>query len=193
MSRDTDTKIPAKRNISDVFKEYQLRLKNFISKRVDSKEDGEDILQNVFYQLAKADALMKPIDEMTAWLYQVTRNQIIDWSRKKKDAEMPVVSNKEDSEYSFIEVTESMFEGMASSPETEYLRALVWEELDAALAELPDEQSNVFRLTELEGLSFKEISESTGIPVNTLISRKRYAVLHLRERLKELYDDIADI
>ncbi|MDL2214663.1 RNA polymerase sigma factor [Dysgonomonas sp. OttesenSCG-928-M03] len=193
MSRDIDKKIPVKRNVSDVFKEYQLRLRNFISKRVDSKEDGEDILQNVFYQLAKADALMKPIDEITAWLYQVTRNQIIDWSRKKKDAEMPVVSNKEDSEYSFIEVTESMFEGMVSSPETEYLRTLVWEELDAALAELPDEQSNVFRLTELEGLSFKEISESTGIPVNTLISRKRYAVLHLRKRLKELYDDIADM
>ena len=133
---------------------------------------------------------MKPIDEMTAWLYTVTRNQIIDWNRKKREKEMPVLQYEDKDDLSFVQVTESLFNGLSDSPETEYLKSLVWEELDSALSELPDEQSNVFRLTELEGLSFKEISESTGVPVNTLISRKRYAVLHLRERLKDIYDDL---
>ncbi|MDU1903436.1 MAG: RNA polymerase sigma factor [Dysgonomonas sp.] len=182
--------LPEKQSISDIFRQYQLRLKNFISKRVPSREDSEDILQNVFYQLVKADSLMKPIDEMTAWLYTVTRNQIIDWNRKKREKEMPVLQYEDKDDLSFVQVTESLFNGLSDSPETEYLKSLVWEELDSALSELPDEQSNVFRLTELEGLSFKEISESTGVPVNTLISRKRYAVLHLRERLKDIYDDL---
>lgn len=188
----TEIKIAPKRNISEVFKDYQQRLKNFIAKRVDSKEDREDILQNVFYQLVKADSLMKPIDELTAWLYQVTRNQIIDWSRKRKESEIPYITDNESGEISFIETTQALLKN-SSSPEIEYIRSLVWVELDSALKELPDEQSNVFRLTELDGLSFKEISESTGIPVNTLISRKRYAVLHLRERLKDLYEDIIDL
>lgn len=184
--------ISEKRNISDVFKEYQSRLWGFIAKRVDSKEDREDILQNVFYQLAKADYMMKPIDELTAWLYRVTRNQIIDWRRKRKDEEMPFVVDKDSGEVSFIETTEALLTSVAS-PETEYFRSLVWIELETALKELPEEQSSVFRLTEIEGLSFREISESTGIPVNTLLSRKRYAVLHLRERLNELYKGIADL
>jgi RNA polymerase sigma factor, sigma-70 family len=179
-----------KQSISDIFRQYQLRLKNFISKRVSSKEDGEDILQNVFYQLVKADSVMKPIDEMTAWLYTVTRNQIIDWNRKKREREMPVLQNEDKDDLSFVQMAESLFSGLSDSPETEYLKSLVWEELDMALSELPDEQSNVFRMTELEGLSFKEISESTAVPVNTLISRKRYAVLHLRDRMKEIYDDL---
>jgi len=189
---ETDINLPVKRNISDIFKDYQLRLKHFIAKRVDSKEDGEDILQNVFYQLVKADSMLKPIDELTAWLYQVARNQIIDWSRKKKDSEMPVIRDPDTGEMSFIETTSEILEQVVS-PEKEYIRSLVWTELEAALDELPDEQSDVFRMTELEGISFKEISGSTGIPVNTLISRKRYAVLHLRERLKDLYTDLTDI
>lgn len=180
---------PSKNKISDVFKRYQAQLKGYINKRVASKEDGEDILQNVFYQLLKTE---NPIDEMTAWLYAVTRNQIIDWKRKRKDEEMPSITVDDGNELFLSEISNFLFDDSDSSPEDVYLRSLVWNELEVALAELPQEQREVFELTELKGLPFKEISESTAIPVNTLISRKRYAVLHLRLRLKSLYEDILD-
>lgn len=181
---------PSKNKISDVFKKYQAQLKGYINKRVTSKEDGEDILQNVFYQLLKTDSLINPIEEMTAWLYAVTRNQIIDWKRKRKEEEMPTVTVDDSNELFMSEISNFLFDDGAASPEEIYLRSLVWTELEVALAELPEEQREVFELTELKGLPFKEISESTGIPVNTLISRKRYAVLHLRLRLKSLYEDL---
>lgn len=180
---------PSGKKISDVFKKYQAQLKGYINKRVTSKEDGEDILQNVFYQLLKTE---NPIDEMTAWLYAVTRNQIIDWKRKRKDEEMPSITVDDGNELFLSEISNFLFDDDDSSPEDVYLRSLVWNELEVALAELPQEQREVFELTELKGLPFKEISDSTGIPVNTLISRKRYAVLHLRLRLKSLYKDILD-
>ena len=180
---------PSKNKISDVFKRYQAQLKGYINKRVASKEDGEDILQNVFYQLLKTE---NPIDEMTAWLYAVTRNQIIDWKRKRKDEEMPSITVDDGNELFLSEISNFLFDDSDSSPENVYLRSLVWNELEVALAELPQEQREIFELTELKGLPFKEISELTGIPVNTLISRKRYAVLHLRLRLKSLYEDILD-
>ncbi|MFV0419671.1 MAG: RNA polymerase sigma factor [Dysgonomonas sp.] len=183
--------LPKEQNVTNIFNEYKSRLKSFISKRVISKEDGEDILQNVFYQLMKVDLLEKPIEQMSAWLYSVTNNQIIDRSRKRKEVEMPFVSAKNDEESFMVEITSLMFDEDAS-PETEYIRSLVWDELEIALSELPIEQREVFEQTELEGFSFKEISALTGITVNTLISRKRYAVLHLRERLKDLYDELLE-
>jgi len=176
-------------NTSDIFAQYQSQLRGFIAKRVPSKEDCEDILQNVFYQLAKVDLEKNPIQQISAWLYTVARNQITDRSRKQRESSMPYLNNG-DEDGSFVkEVTEILFDDDAS-PEMVYLRALFWEELEKALSELPEEQRNVFELTELEGISFKEISESTNIPVNTLISRKRYAVLHLRKRLSNLYDEL---
>lgn len=178
-----------KQSVSDIFKKYKAQLKNYIGKRVNSKEDGEDILQNVFYQLSRIDLIEKPIEQMSAWLYSVANNQIIDRSRKRREEEMPYVKTNDDEELFLSEVTSLMLDKDAS-PETEYIRSLVWEELDAALAELPEEQRAVFELTELEGFSFKEISEATGITVNTLISRKRYAVLHLRQRLNNLYQEL---
>jgi RNA polymerase sigma factor (sigma-70 family) len=178
-------------SVSDIFKKYRNQLKNYINKRVLSKEDGEDILQNVFYQLSKIDLIEKPIEQISAWLYSVANNQIIDRSRKHKEVEMPYVKTKENDELFLSEIT-SLLMDEDSSPETEYLRSLVWIELEDALSELPIEQREVFELTELEGFSFKEISEETGITVNTLISRKRYAVLHLRERLKDLYYELLE-
>ncbi|WP_062182864.1 RNA polymerase sigma factor [Dysgonomonas macrotermitis] len=178
---------PESHNVTEIFNTYQAQLRGFISKRVVSKDDCEDILQNVFYQLSKVDPLVNPINQISGWLYAVTRNQIADWSRKQKKEEMPVVT-REDDEF-LTEVTEILLLD-DESPETTYLRSIVWTELDAALEELPPLQREVFELTELQGFSFKEISESTGIPVNTLLSRKRYAVLYLRERLKNLYDDL---
>lgn len=173
------------REIADIYQKYRSPLRGFIAKRVPSREDCEDILQNVFYQLSKIDLEENPIEQISSWLYSVARNQIIDRSRKKKDVSLPD-SNAEDGGF-VRELTDTILS--SDSPETDLLKALIWEELEIALSELPDEQRNVFELTELEGFSFKEISEATGIGVNTLISRKRYAVLHLRKRLYELYED----
>lgn len=177
-------------NIPDIFNKYRGQLKNYISKRVLSKEDGEDILQNVFYQLSKIDLVEKPIEHISAWLYSVANNQIIDRSRKHKEVEMPYI--KDDDDESFLNEIPYLLVDDSSSPDKEYLRSLVWDELEIALSELPTEQREVFELTEMEGFSFKEISEATGITVNTLISRKRYTVLHLRERLRDLYHELLE-
>jgi len=168
---------------------YKPRLKAFINKRVSNKEDAEDILQDVFYQLAKVDTAMNPIEQVAAWLYRVARNMIINKQIKKHEVELPSYQNEDDDVLQ--DITEMLFSKQTSpSPETEYLCSLMWIELENALAELPQEQREVFEKSELDGLSFKEISKETGISVNTLLSRKRYAVLHLRKRLSELYEEI---
>lgn len=179
-----------KTGISGLIKQYQAQLKAFIRKRVDSKEDAEDILQEVFFQLVKADNLIKPIEHVSAWLYRVARNQIIDWSRKKREEEIPVFQDDDD-EYIFKELSDVLL-NEKSTPETEYLRSMVWTELESALSELPPEQKEIFEQTELQGLSLKEISSQSGVPINTLLSRKRYAVLHLRDRLKDLYYELLE-
>jgi len=176
-------------HISEIINNYSKRLQGFIRKRVQNSEDAEDILQEVFYQLADADRLLKPIDQIAAWLFTVARNRITDLYRKKKTESMPEIFTETDDEGIFSELRDLMFDN-GSTPEDDYLRSLVWIELDKALDELPEEQRLVFELTELKGLSFKEISEQTGVTVNTLISRKRYAVLILRERLQLIYDEL---
>lgn len=168
---------------------HKPRLDAFIRKRVSNKEDAEDILQDVFYQLAKVDTAMNPIEQVTAWLYRVARNMIINKQIKKHEEELPSYLNDDDEMLN--DISEMLFSKQTSpSPETEYLRSLMWVELENALSELPLEQREVFEKTELDGWSFKEISEETGVSVNTLLSRKRYAVLHLRKRLSELYEEI---
>jgi RNA polymerase sigma factor, sigma-70 family len=178
-------------NVSEVVATHQSRLMNFIRKRVSSKEDTEDILQEVFYQLAKADNLAKPIEQVTAWLYRVARNIIINWGIKKREEEIPMYIDDEDDEGVFKDFADVLFD-RASTPETEYLRSLVWTELDVALSELPDEQRDVFEQTEMMGLSVKEVAWNLSIPVNTVLSRKHYAIKHLRMRLKDLYIDILE-
>ena len=176
-------------NISEAFKEYGSRLAAFIRKRVARLEDAEDILQEVFSQLADADRLMKPIDEMTAWLYTVARNRITDLYRKKK----PVLYDEFYSDDEFETINEELgriIDYSSENPEDDYMRALALEEISRALAEMPEKQREAFEMAEFEGLSFKEMAEITGEPVNTLISRKRYAVLFLRERLEYLYEEI---
>lgn len=175
-------------DVSQIYNDYQAELKGYISKRVSFKEDVEDILQNVFYQLARVDLVENPIEQISSWLYSVARNQIIDRSRKKREEKLPQYTN--DNEDDFILDISEILTDEGNTPEIAYFQSLVWEELDIALNELPEEQRVVFELTELEGFSYKEISGSTGIPVNTLISRKHYAVIYLRECLKELYDEI---
>lgn len=179
----------AKMNIPEIVKEYGDRLKGFIRKRVKSLDDADDIMQEVFYELAEAEKLMKPVDQVAAWLYTVARNRITDSYRKKKTALLPEFSSDNEEEVFMGELNAILFDN-GSNPETEYIRSLVWEELEKALLELPPEQRQVFEMNELEGVSFKAISELTGEAVNTLISRKRYAVLHLRDRLHTVYDEL---
>lgn len=157
--------MPQKQSVADIFTQYRLQLRNYISKRGLSKEDGEDILQNVFYQLSKVDLVEKPIEQISAWLYSVTNNQIIDRSRKRREVEMPRVTTN-DNEDLFLSEVSSLLLDEDASPETVLLRSLIWDELDTALSEIPVEQREIFELTELEGFSFKEISEASGVAVN---------------------------
>jgi RNA polymerase sigma factor (sigma-70 family) len=180
-------------NLEKLIIEYRPQLKSFIRKRVDNREDVEDILQDVFYQMAKTvnAAIISPIEEVAAWLYRVARNTIINHGIKKREETMPVYQTDESEDEIMTDFSEVLFNTETSlSPETEYLRSLVWEELETALAELPPEQRKIFELTELDGIPVKEISQTTGVPVNTLLSRKHYAVLHLRKRMRQLYEDI---
>lgn len=174
-----------KRNISQVISDYSKRLMGFIRKRVTNEEDAEDILQDVFYQFI---GNTQPIEQLTAWLFTVARNKITDRKRKHKPDSLEDVFAAPDGEES-LNWTEFLFNSN-DDPEKEYLRTLFWEELRMALDELPEEQKEVFIWNELEDIPFKEISERTGVPVNTLLSRKRYAVLHLRDRLSSLKNDL---
>jgi len=179
-----------KRNITQVINDYSKRLLGFIRKRVRNEADAEDILQDVFYQFI---GNTEPIEQLTSWLFTVTRNKIIDRQRKHKPDLIEDVYTTADDEES-LNWSELFFDS-SDNPETDYLRTLFWETLNEALDELPEEQKQVFILNELEGVPFKIIAEQTGETINTLISRKRYAVLHLRQRLQVLrlstaYDDV---
>jgi RNA polymerase sigma factor (sigma-70 family) len=184
-----ETNVKEKHNIAEIIKNQGNRLQGFIRKRVRNSEDADDILQEVYYQLADANRLLKPIDQMAAWLFTVARNRITDLYRKKKTESMPEIFTETEEEGSFKELRDLMFDN-GRTPEDDYLRSLVWTELEKALDELPEEQRSAFELTEMQGFSFKEISEQTGVPINTLISRKRYAVLYLREQLQLIYDEL---
>lgn len=182
----TEMTVDRTKNISATIKEYSRRLMSFIRQRVPVDEDAEDILQDVFYQLA---GNTEPIERVGSWLFTVARNKITDSYRKQKlplaDDVFGVAESEEDS-FDWKE----MLLANSDNAETEYLRSLFWEELQNALSELPAEQRDVFIKNEIEDIPFKDISAETGVSVATLISRKRYAVLHLRERLLILKDEL---
>ncbi len=173
-------------NITNTIKAISKRLFGFIKQRVGSTEDAEDILQDVFYQFA---GNAEPIEQTTAWLYKVARNKITDSYRKHKLPLADDVLNTVETEEDNFNWKEVMFTN-DTNPETEYLRTIFWEELKAALDELPAEQREVFIQNEIEGIAFKDIAALSGEGVATLISRKRYAVLHLRNRLGVLKDEL---
>ena len=187
-----EIQVVQKLNIPDIIGEYGNRLKGFIRKRVNRTEDAEDILQEVFYQLTEADRLMKPIDQIASWLFTVARNRITDLYRKKKPDFLPVYYSDEEEEMVMEELGDILAD-KNETPETEYIRSLVMEELDNALRDLPQAQREVFEMSEMKGMSFNEIAKVTGEPVNTLISRKHYAVLYLRDRLRFLYDELINL
>jgi RNA polymerase sigma factor (sigma-70 family) len=173
--------------IADVVKREQSRLRRFIRRRVPDPGDAEDILQDVFYALVEANRLLMPIDHVTAWLFRVARNRITDLFRKKKPERLSdrAIASGHDAPMQLQELLPSTEAG----PEALYIRHLLLDELTLAIAALPKEQREVFVWHELEGRSFKEMAAATGVNVNTLLSRKRYAIQHLRERLQRFHDD----
>jgi len=173
--------------ISDVLKREQSRLRNFIRRRVPDPRDAEDILQDVFYELVEANRLLMPIEHVTAWLFRVARNRITDLFRKKKPVSFSdsAIVDEDDELLRF----EDLLPSPDAGPTALYARRLLLNELRLALNDLPEEQREVFVAHELDGRSFKEIAAETGVSVNTLLSRKRYAVLRLRQRLQSIYDE----
>jgi len=174
------------RRISEAVEQQRGRLRNFIRSRVPDPSDAEDILQDVFYELVVAYRLAKPIEQLGAWLFRVARNRIIDRFRKQKPEASRVGGGAGD------ENTLSLEELLPSSdagPEGAFARNMLLDEIGEALAELPPEQREVFIANEIEGRTFAEIAGETGTSINTLLSRKRYAVLHLRRHLREIYEE----
>jgi RNA polymerase sigma factor (sigma-70 family) len=175
------------RRISEVVGREQSRLRNFIRRRVPDPRDAEDILQEVFYELVEANRLLMPIEHVAGWLFRVARNRITDLFRKKKPesfSDAAAAGNDEE-----LLQWEELLPSPNDGPDAVYARSVLLDELEFALDELPDEQREVFVGHELEGRSFKEMSAETGVSVNTLLSRKHYAVLHLRERLRSIYEE----
>ena len=175
--------------ISEVVIRERARLRHFIARRVADPSDVEDILQDVFYKLVEANRLLMPIEHVTGWLFRVARNRITDFFRKKKPENF-TGAMVEDEEGELLEI-EDLLPSPDAGPEALYVRNLLLDELEGALDELPDQQREVFVAHEWEGRTFKEMAEETGVGVNTLLSRKRYAVLYLRERLRSLYDELS--
>src|SRR6202162_3374890 len=174
------------RQISEVIAEQRSRLRNFIRRRVPDPSDAEDIVQEVFYELVEANRLLMPIDHVTGWLFRVARNRITDLFRKRKpESFSDTAAADEDDE---LPQWEDLLPSPDAGPEALYVRSVLLDELELALSELPVEQREVFVAHELEGRSFKELSEVSGVNINTLLARKRYAVLHLRERLQSIYE-----
>src|SRR5580698_3823355 len=174
-------------SISEAIARDEPRLRNFIRRRVPDPRDAEDILQDVFYELVEANRLLMPIDHVTGWLFRVARNRITDLFRKKKPETFSGAA-VEDETGELLGI-EDLLPSPDAGPEALYFRNVFLDELEFALGELPREQREVFLAHELEGRSFKELSVESGVSVNTLLSRKRYAVLHLRERLQSIHDE----
>jgi len=173
--------------ISDVVIREQSRLRNFIRRRVPDPRDAEDILQDVFCELVEANRLLMPIDHVTGWLFRVARNRIIDFFRKKKPQSFTDTAIVDDDDE--LLRLEDLLPSPDGGPEALYARNVLLDELELAIDELPADQRDAFVAHELEGRSFKQMAAESGVSVNTLLSRKRYAVLHLRERLQKIYTE----
>jgi len=174
-------------SLESALKKERGHLFAFIRRRIRNESDAEDLLQEVFYQLLTSDSVTEPIENLTSWLFTVARNKIIDWYRRRRTSRL--AGGAAEREEGLLDATERLSDP-ADRPDRAYWRSVFWSELADALAELPEEQREVFVAHEMEGLSFKELAERTAEPINTLLSRKRYAVLFLRERLQDLYAEL---
>jgi RNA polymerase sigma factor (sigma-70 family) len=175
--------------ISEVVEREQSRLRHFIRRRVPDPRDAEDVLQDVFYELVEANRRLMPIEHVTGWLFRVARNRITDLFRKRRPESFGDSALPDDDERLQLE---DLLPSPDAGPEALYARNVLLDELERAVEELPAEQREVFVAHELEGRSFKAMAEETGVSVNTLLSRKRYAVLRLRERLQGVYDELTE-
>ncbi|HKW25923.1 MAG TPA: sigma-70 family RNA polymerase sigma factor [Terriglobales bacterium] len=179
------------RRISAAVQKERARLRNFIRRRVANEADAEDILQDVFYEFVQAYRLMRPIEQAGAWLFRVARNRIIDLYRRRKTD--PLRDEPQVDAGGGSLGLQDLLPSPASGPEAAFVRNLLLAELDEALEELPEEQREVFIAHEFEGRSFRELSAATGVSMNTLLSRKHYAVLHLRRRLQAIHDEFTKL
>ena len=182
MTREQD------RRISDVVERERSRLGSFIRRRVGDPRDAEDILQDVFFELVEANRLLMPIEHVTGWLFRVARNRIVDLFRQKKPESFGGAAAADEDDT--MRQLEDLLPSPDAGPEALYARNVLLDELERAVDELPEEQREVFVGHEVEGRSFKEMAAETGVSVNTLLSRKRYAVMHLRDRLQSIYDEL---
>jgi RNA polymerase sigma factor (sigma-70 family) len=174
------------RQISEVVQREQSRLRNFIRRRVPDPRDAEDVLQDVFYELVEANRLLMPIDHIAGWLFRVAQNRITDLFRKKKPHSLHDLAQGDDEELLSLE---DLLPSPDAGPDAAYASSVLLDELEDALNELPEEQRRVFVANEIEGRTFREMAAATGVSINTLLARKRYAVQHLRERLQFVYDE----
>lgn len=182
-------KLTGKNNPTAIFTAFRQKLLTFITCRVSSEEDAEDLLQDVFLRFLQTEENVS-IEQISAWLYKVTRNRITDYRRKKGETALSAPSDNEDEDdVPLKEITNILIEKDAD-PEQEYLRKFIWEEIEKALDELPKEQRDVFEQTEFENKSYEDIASTSGVQVKTLLSRKHYAVTFLRKRLKKIYEMI---
>jgi RNA polymerase sigma factor (sigma-70 family) len=190
---DTQTALPMpleqNNSLSETVRQERTRLLNFIRSRVPDPGDAEDILQDVFYELVETYRVMQPIEHVGAWLFRVARNRITDLFRKKRPESLDDALATDPLRGDGLTL-EDLLPSSAAGPDAAYARSVLLEEIEEAMDELPAEQRAVFVAHEIEGHSFKEIAAETGVGINTLLSRKRYAVLHLRERLQEIYDEL---
>lgn len=179
------------KSFTEIFNENKTKLTAYIRKRIIDEADVSDILQDVFMRLFMQEDI-SIIDNISSWLYRTTDNRITDFNRKKREVRMPQISSDDEDEEASTDIVQIIADE-TGSVEKQLIRTLVWDELGAALSELPDEQREVFEKTELDGMSFKELSEQSGVPINTLLSRKHYAVKYLRNRLNDMYEDFLTI
>jgi len=181
-----------KKHIEKVVKEEEGRLLGFIRRRVDREEDARDIAQDVYYQLTVGFNDVRSVASLTSWLFSVAPDRITNHYRKKKPENFSDLGVKAKGEGGEPLMLEDILPALTRSPEDEYMRGVIWEAIEASLERLPEEQREVFVMNEFEDMSFKEISAITGEGINTLLSRKRYAVTYLREQLRELYIQIKE-
>ena len=189
IAEPTDRERPS---IGETVRKERGRLLTFIRRRLPDPDDAEDVLQDVFVELTEAYQLAKPIERVAAWLFAVARNKISDWYRKTPPGRTLSLTITDEAEAGTPVLGAWLATTDETGPESEFFRETLMDTLTDALTELPDDQREVFVQHELEGRSFRDMAAEWDVPINTLLSRKRYAILHLRKRLRDLYDDFLD-
>lgn len=180
------------KDLDDIIRQHAPRLRAFVRGRVSNREDADDIVQDTFYQLVRTIRLLdNPIGQVTSWLYTVAHNLIVNHDKKQREESWPETHGQDDDLF-LSDLSDIMIADDSDNPDIRLLRKMVWQELEKALAELPDEQRQAVELTEVEGLAVKEAAERMGVPIGTFLSRKHYAIVFIRKRLRALYEELTN-